>query len=128
MGMVGMESSPDTLGAKLTVLKEGGGGSTGKLSMMVRFMATLLLLGTLELVEPEPELGGEQTALFSSLVREARVFLGEVSQSQGKLGIGALGQTLIKMVNYGTLSSGTQYETEIFLCCCSSNSSTQLNS
>ena len=91
MGMVGMESSPDTLGAKLTVLKEGGGGSTGKLSMMVRFMATLLLLGTLELVEPEPELGGEQTALFSSLVREARVFLGEVSQSQGKLGIGALG-------------------------------------
>ena len=56
-----MESSPDTLGAKLTVLKEGGGGSTGKLSMMVRFMATLLLLGTLELElepEPEPELGG----------------------------------------------------------------------
>ena len=87
-----MESSPETLGAKLTVLKEGGGGSTGRLSMMVtRFMATLLLLGTLELVEPEPELGGEQTALFSSLVREARVFLGEVSQSQGKLGIGALG-------------------------------------
>lgn len=82
VGMVGMESSPDTLGAKLTVLKEGGGGSTGKLSMMVRFMATLLLLGTLELVELELEL--EHTALFSSLVREARVFLGEVSQSQGK--------------------------------------------
>ena len=80
VGMVGMESSPDTLGAKLTVLKEGGGGSTGKLSMMVRFMATLLLLGTLELVELELE----HTALFSSLVREARVFLGEVSQSQGK--------------------------------------------
>ena len=59
--MLGMLSSPDTLGAKLTVLKEGGGGSTGKLSMMVRFMATLLLLGTLELeleLELEPELGG----------------------------------------------------------------------
>ena len=83
---MGIESSPDTLGAKLTVLKEGGGGSTGKLSMMVRFMATLLLLGTLELelVELELELGEEHTALFSSLVREARVFLGEVSQSQGK--------------------------------------------
>ena len=77
-----MESSPETLGAKLTVLKEGGGGSTGKLSMMVtRFMATLLLLGTREV-----ELLGSLTSLFSSLVREARVFLGELSQSQGGSG------------------------------------------
>ena len=76
--MVGVESSPETLGAKLTVLKEGGGGSTGKLSMMVRFMATLRLLGTRELeLELEPDLGGEHVSLFSSLVREARVFLGK---------------------------------------------------
>ena len=87
MGMLGMLSSPDTLGAKLTVLKEGGGGSTGKLSMMVRFMATLLLLGTLDPeLERGLELRGDNTWLFSSLVREARVFLGELSQSQGKLG------------------------------------------
>ena len=94
MGMVGMESSPDTLGAKLTVLKEGGGGSTGKLSMMVRFMATLRLLGTREL-ELEPDLGVEHASLFSSLVREARVFLGEVSQSQG-----LRGEERIKILNY----------------------------
>ena len=94
--MVGVESSPETLGAKLTVLKEGGGGSTGKLSMMVRFMATLRLLGTRELeLELEPDLGGEHASLFSSLVREARVFLGEVSQSQG-----LRGEERIKILNY----------------------------
>ena len=83
VGMLGMESSPETLGAKLTVLKEGGGGSTGRLSMMVtRFRATLLLLGTFRV---ELELGGRGslllTSLFSSLLREARVFLGELTVS-----------------------------------------------
>ena len=76
-----MESSPETLGAKLTVLKEGGGGRTGSVSMMVtRFRATLLLLGTFRV---ELELGGRGsllllTSLFSSLLREARVFLGQL--------------------------------------------------
>ena len=79
--MLGMESSPETLGAKLTVLKEGGGGRTGRVSMMVtRFRATLLLLGTFRV---ELELGGRGslvllTSLCSSLLREARVFLGQL--------------------------------------------------
>ena len=74
VGMVGMESSPDTLGAKLTVLKEGGGGSTGKLSMMVRFMATLLLLGTRQL-ELVSEVTDSDTLFLLSVLMEARVFL-----------------------------------------------------
>ena len=50
-------------------------------------------------VKLEPDLGGEHASLFSSLVREARVFLGEVSQSQG-----LRGEERIKILNYnGTL-------------------------
>ena len=71
-----MQSSPDTPGAKLTVLKEGGGGSTGKLSMMVRFMATLLLLGTRQLgLLEELEVSDSDTLVLLSVLMEARVFL-----------------------------------------------------
>ena len=71
-----MESSPFTLGAKLTVLKEGGGGrgSSGKLSMMVRFIATLLLLGTRQPVLVS-EVSDSDTLFLLSVLMEARVFL-----------------------------------------------------
>ena len=83
VGMAGMESSPFTLGAKLTVLKEGGGGrgSSGKLSMMVKFIATLRLLGTLQASGP-----GRDTEVFvlSSVLMKARVFLVLLSHKEGQ--------------------------------------------
>ena len=77
--MAGAESSPFTLGAKLTVLKEGGGGrgTSGKLSITVRLSATLRLLGSLEL-----DWGGSDSLLLSSVFMKAKVFLVKLSHKQ----------------------------------------------
>ena len=83
VGMAGMESSPLTLGAKLTVLKEGGGGrgSSGKLSITVKFIATLRLFGTLQASDP----GWDSAALvLSSVLMKARVFLVLLSHKRGE--------------------------------------------
>ena len=79
VGMAGAESSPFTLGAKLTVLKEGGGGrgTSGKLSITVRLRATLRLLGSLEL-----DWGGSDSLLLSSVFMKAKVFLVKLSHKQ----------------------------------------------
>ena len=78
VGMAGAESSPFTLGAKLTVLKEGGGGrgTSGKLSITVRLSATLRLLGSLELD------WGSDSLLLSSVFMKAKVFLVKLSHKQ----------------------------------------------
>ena len=77
--MAGAESSPFTLGAKLTVLKEGGGGrgTSGRLSITVRLSATLRLLGSLEL-----DWGGSDSLLLSSVFMKAKVFLVKLSHKQ----------------------------------------------
>ena len=79
VGIAGAESSPFTLGAKLTVLKEGGGGrgTSGKLSITVRLSATLRLLGSLEL-----DWGGSDSLLLSSVFMKAKVFLVKLSHKQ----------------------------------------------
>ena len=86
MGMLGPElSSSLTPGAKVTLLKEGGGGSTGTESIeseeKLSSADTVTLFGTRE--EPESGAGGEKEAASSG--REPlprRVFLTNNNQKQ----------------------------------------------
>ena len=88
MGMLGPElSSSLTPGAKVTLLKEGGGGSTGTESIeseeKLSSAATVTLFGTREEPESEPGAGGEKEAASSG--REPlprRVFLTNNNQKQ----------------------------------------------
>ena len=87
MGMLGELASSLTPGAKVTLLKEGGGGSTGTESIeseeKLSSAATVTLFGTREVSEPEPGAGGEKEADSSGReLLPRRVFLTNNNQKQ----------------------------------------------
>ena len=77
MGILGIDSSSFTLGAKWTLLKEGGGGRTGSPSTPTRLLATLLLLGTLVVSGSKFSrfVAAEEVSSVMALLSDSRLFL-----------------------------------------------------